>query len=197
MDLSASSAFLWLFCCSFWLFFWINFAETFAHADNFYRLYERICKLWKMAVVGIGVGAGKCLGMGRIFARIFPNLPETFLCNFAYKSSPTKIGEDPIWFDFLKMSSCVFLQTFGAILAGFSGILSGFSTNQDFGGARAPLPPTPLAISFALKKWISVKQSCRSPQRRVYLSGDERHLVMFWNCVAFGNLTTILILSNW
>jgi len=39
----------------------------------------------------IGVGSGKFLGVRRIFARIFSNLPETFFCTtFAYKVVPTK-----------------------------------------------------------------------------------------------------------
>jgi len=33
-------------------------------------------------VGAIGVGAGKCLGVRRIFAQILPNAPKTFLCHF-------------------------------------------------------------------------------------------------------------------
>jgi len=39
----------------------------------------------------IGVEAGKFLGMQRIFARISPNFPEKFLCDFRDRFSPTKI----------------------------------------------------------------------------------------------------------
>jgi len=38
-------------------------------------------------------------------------------------------------------------QRWAPFLAKFSGILPGFSTNQNFGCVLAPLPPTPLAMS--------------------------------------------------
>jgi len=47
----------------------------------------------------IGAGAGKFGGVRRIFARISPNLPKRFLCNFAYKLSPTKIMKTFFWYD--------------------------------------------------------------------------------------------------
>jgi len=42
----------------------------------------------------IGVGASKYLGVGRIFARISPNLPEEFLCNFFLQIFSHKDHED-------------------------------------------------------------------------------------------------------
>jgi len=64
----------------------------------------------------IGVGASKFLGVRRIFARIFPNLPQKFLSDFSYKFSPTKIMKTVFWYDRQKRSSRVSLQTLGAIL---------------------------------------------------------------------------------
>jgi len=52
----------------------------------------------------ISVGAGKFLGVRRIFARIFLNLPERFLCDFACKFSPTKIMKTFCWHDLQKKS---------------------------------------------------------------------------------------------
>jgi len=57
-----------------------------------------------MAYVAIGVGASKFLGVQRIFAQIFPNLPKSFCAAFAdrFLMSPFK-----------KWTSLVFLQTLG------------------------------------------------------------------------------------
>jgi len=95
-------------------------------------------------LVPIGVGAGKRLEVRRISARISTNLPDKFLWDFCLQIFQKK------------RSSFVFLQTLGAFfeikqrwapfLSAFSGILPGFSTNQIFGGALAPPPPTPLLV---------------------------------------------------
>jgi len=81
-------------------------------------------------VPSIGVGPRKYLGVQRIFTQIFPNLPKKFLCNFAARFFGMTSKK---WF------SLVFLQTLGAILprylgilSKFSGIFPGFSTNQKF-----------------------------------------------------------------
>jgi len=48
-------------------------------------------KFKQTLLLSIGVGASKFLEVRRTFTRIFPNLPEKLLCDFAYKLSPTKI----------------------------------------------------------------------------------------------------------
>jgi len=66
---------------------------------------------------GIGVGAGKFLGVRRIFARISPNLPEMLLCNFC----PQIFTKDmkTCFFGMIpkKGLTCVFLQALAAIFA--------------------------------------------------------------------------------
>jgi len=57
------------------------------------------------------------LGVQRIFARISPNLPENFCATFGYRFSPTKIMKTFFSMTFKKRSSCIFLQTLGAIFA--------------------------------------------------------------------------------
>jgi len=54
----------------------------------------------------IGVGASKILGVQRIFAQIFPNLPKQLSCNFCQPFS---------WCDLQKNGPLGFLQTLGAI----------------------------------------------------------------------------------
>ena len=75
-----------------------------------FLIHILICIMWN-----IGVGVGKVLRVRRIFARIFPNFPETFVCDFAYRFSPTKIMKTFFGVNSKKMSSCVFQQTLGAI----------------------------------------------------------------------------------
>ena len=60
-----------------------------------------------------GVVAGKFLGVRRIFAWISPNLHEMFLCDVAYKFSPTKIMKTLFWYDLQKRSSLYFSANVG------------------------------------------------------------------------------------
>jgi len=62
----------------------------------------------------IGLGAGTFLGLRRIFARISPNFPEVFCATFSYKLSSQR-SLRPFWCDLQTRSSCVFLQTLGAV----------------------------------------------------------------------------------
>ena len=97
----------------------------------------------------IGVGAGKFLGVRKIFARIFPNLPERFwatlLTNFFPKDHEdlffgmtSKKGLHVFfckrWAPFyeIKQGWAPFLPGFSEILPRFSRILPGFSINQNF-----------------------------------------------------------------
>jgi len=53
---------------------------------------------------------------GAIFCPHVPKLADKgYLCNFAYNFSPTKFIKTFFWIDLQKRSSCVFLQTLGAI----------------------------------------------------------------------------------
>ena len=96
----------------------------------------------------IGVRAGKFLGLRMIFARISPNLPETF--TFLSQRS---------WRPFFGMISikkglrvffyklwAPFLRRFSGILPIISGILSGFSTNWNFWGCACD--PSSYTIVF-------------------------------------------------
>jgi len=75
----------------------------------------------------MGVERGKFLRVRRIFDRISPNRPE----RFAYKFSPPKILKIFFRCGLQKRSSCVFLQTLGAI---FAQILKDFAQIfRDFG----------------------------------------------------------------
>ena len=62
-----------------------------------------------------GVGAGKILGVGRIFARIFQTCPKSF-GRLGLKNFPLKYHEDLYWDGLQTSSSCVCLQTLSAIL---------------------------------------------------------------------------------
>jgi len=66
-------------------------------------------------VITVGVGASIFLQVRRSFARNFPNLPETFWATLPIIFS-LKDREVLFWDDLQKRSSCVFLQTLGAIL---------------------------------------------------------------------------------
>jgi len=91
---------------------------------------------------------------------LFPNFPKHarkgFCATFAYKISPTKIIMTFFWCDLQKRSSCVFLQTLGAIfevkqlLVKF---LPRFSANQTFWGC-ACTHCTPTSNTTAFHKSI-------------------------------------------
>jgi len=81
---------------------------------------------------------------------LFPNFPKlarkVFSTTFAYKVSPTKIIKDLFLVWPPKRSSCVFLQTLGAIFEVkqlLTACLHRFSENQTFCGALAPTAPPP------------------------------------------------------
>jgi len=118
-----------------------------------------------------GVGASKFLGVQRIFAQIFPNLPKKFLCNFfrpffsvtfqkmVFTCFFANVGGEFFevkqrWAALLPKFSGIFSRNLG-ILFGFSGILPKFSRIcpnfrrfcpnfqqiNFFGGALAPPAP--------------------------------------------------------
>jgi len=60
-------------------------AQFIAHSFSWHQMTPVIYVAHLHVIVNryIGVGTGKLLGLQRIFARIFPNLPETFLCDFS------------------------------------------------------------------------------------------------------------------
>ena len=62
-----------------------------------------------------GVGAGKILGVGRIFARIFQTCPKSF-GRLGLENFLLKYHEDLYWDGLQTSSSCVCLQTLSAIL---------------------------------------------------------------------------------
>jgi len=107
----------------------------------------------------IGIGAGKFLGVRRNFARILSYLPEKyFIKSDLKKSSSCQFGRHyfqikAYWAPFLLRFSGSFrrfseiLPGFRRILPGLYGISPGFSPNQNFGGAVAPPPPTPVPQS--------------------------------------------------
>jgi len=127
-----------------------------------------------MLITDIGVAARKFLEMPRIFARIFPNMPEKLKVvptTFAYKFSFTKIMKTFLWCDLCKNGLHLFfckrwapffevkqgwapvllgfsgiLPRCLGILSGFSGIWPGFSRNQNFSGCACTPSPTPLII---------------------------------------------------
>jgi len=55
-----------------------------------------------------GVGAGKFLGVRRIFTRISPNLPKMFCVPFVYTFSPTMIMKTFFWYDLQRNDFHVF-----------------------------------------------------------------------------------------
>jgi len=101
------------------------------------------------ALPDIGVGASKFLGVQRIFAQNFPNLPKKLSCNF-YRPF--------LWCDLQQNGRYLFVckpwapffevkQRWAPFLPKFSGILLDFQQIKTFGGALAPpapLPSTPL-----------------------------------------------------
>ena len=89
----------------------------------------------------IRVGAGKFLGVRRIFARIFPNLPEKFLGHFLCEEflmttvfgmtskKRSSCDSEHVWRHFFqtKVRWAPFLPVFSGSLPRFSGILRKFS----------------------------------------------------------------------
>ena len=110
----------------------------------------------------IDVGAGKFLGVRRIFARITLKLPKTFLGYFScenflmrpYFRWPKK----SLQYDFehhffqIKARPAPFLPRFPCIFRGFSGILPGFSPNQNFWGCACN-PCTPAFCTTYRNLW--------------------------------------------
>ena len=107
----------------------------------------------------VGAGAGKFLGLRRIFARISPNLPEKFFVQFCLQFSPTKIMKTFFWCDLQKkVFMCFFANlgvifwsqtTLGAIYSRIFRNLLRFSTNQNFRGcACTPCTPTSNTTTF-------------------------------------------------
>jgi len=101
----------------------------------------------------IGVGAGKRLGVRRIFVSISPNLPEKFLCDVCLQIFSHRDHEDLflVWPP-TERGSCVFLQmlraifwsqtTLGAIFARiFWDFCPDFWQIKTFGGALSHLHP--------------------------------------------------------
>jgi len=67
-------------------------------------------------IKSIGVGAGKFLGVRRIYARISSNMPEKFLCDFCLQILSHNDHEDLFWYDLQKRGfSYIFLQMLSAI----------------------------------------------------------------------------------
>jgi len=113
-----------------------------------FATFGPFCKTIFGQPLDINVGAGKFLGVRRIFARCPPNLPKKFCVTFANKFSPIN---DNFWCDLQKKDSCVFLQllstifwsqtTLGAIFVRIFRDFDRISTNQNFGGALSPPAP--------------------------------------------------------
>jgi len=109
----------------------------------------------------IGVGASKFLGVQRIFAQIFPNLPKKLSSNFCGRF----FGVTSIKIVFTCFSAsvgchfcldfqgfCLDIRGFCSDFQGFCPECKGFSPNvrqiKIFGGALAPPPLTPLRITL-------------------------------------------------
>jgi len=128
-------------------------------------------------ITTIGVGTSKFLGVRRIFARISPNLPEKFVCDFCLQIFSHKDHEDLFWYDLQKIKK-VFMcfcfsakvthhffksnnagrhffpdfQGFCPCFQGFGQIFRDFRQFKTLGGVLAhpaSLPPTPLVTTFS------------------------------------------------
>jgi len=83
------------------------------------------------------------LVLRRIFARIFPNLPEKFFCGFAYKFSPAKIMKIFFWYEhhkkvFMSFSAKVgrhFFPDFRRLRTDFQGFCPDFRQIKTLGCA--------------------------------------------------------------
>jgi len=120
----------------------------------------------------IGVGAGKFLGVRWYFARIFPNLPEKFLC---------KIMKTVFWYDLHKRSSRVFVCSCKCWAPFFCRIFRDFSRICDkpniFGVRLHPLH-------------LRLLHHCN--QR---MSGLQDAIILSWLKLAFCNLESSRIIS--
>jgi len=105
----------------------------------------------------IDIGAGKCLGVRRIFARILPYLPKKLSHYFRIKAC---------WAPFLLMFSGVcsdfqgFYQGFHSFCPDFHGFFPDFHQIKIFWGALAPrAPPPPTQVPQRHKNrlmWIAI-----------------------------------------
>ena len=85
----------------------------------------------------IGVGVRKFLGVRRIFARISPNLPERFMCDFGLQIFSHKDHKNLFYVTSKTKIFYVFFCKRGApFFPWFSEILPKFLTNQYFLGVR-------------------------------------------------------------
>jgi len=119
-------------------------------------------------------------GVRRIFSRIFPNLPEKFLCDFCLQIISHKDHEKLILVWPPKKGLHMFLgaiflsqTTLGAMFPGFSGILprfseilSEFSTNLNFCGCACP-PCTPSFYSTGSKAFLFYRENNSELQKRL------------------------------
>jgi len=111
--------------------------------------------------IAIGVGVGKFMGVKRIFARIFPNLPEKYFvrllpANFLpqrwwrpYFGVPPKTG-----LVFFCKRWAPFFPGFSRILPRFSRIFFEFLTNQNCWGCAC----TPASCATVYSKWVGNTQ---------------------------------------
>ena len=94
--------------------FWnVTFSHQFFCKKKLFSQFRvvkmKFCEFWPPCKnsfgqpLDISVGAGKFLGVRRIFARSPPNLPEKFCVTFAHKFSPIK---NPFWCDLQKGFMC-------------------------------------------------------------------------------------------
>jgi len=120
-----------------------NSINFFSHSQLQYKLCGLINDSYYVTLPIHRCRSKQILGLRKMFARISPNLPEKFLCDFCLQIFSNKDHEDLFGVTSKKRFSCAFLQTLGAIffkeswapfLLGVSGILSKFSTKQNFWG---------------------------------------------------------------
>ena len=102
----------------------------------------------QMMALNIGVGAGKFLGVRRIFARISPNLPEKLLCDFFPKNFLSQKWLRPLKLLFGWPRKKIFVCFFGfrrKKAKRWAPICPDFRQIKTFGGALAPPLLSPLA----------------------------------------------------
>ena len=112
-----------------------------------FATFGPICKNIFGQPLDISVGAGKFLGMRRIFPRSHPNLPEKFCVTFANKFSLIK---NPFGVTSKNRIHVFFCKRWAPFLPRFSEILSGFQQIKTFGGSLSP-PATHLLHHWSWK----------------------------------------------
>jgi len=149
----------------------------------------------------MGVGAGKFLGVRRIFARILPNLPgktpkkvtsKKISCHFGRHFFPIKVCRASFLLVFTRV--CSYFQGFCESFQRFCPDFRGFSPNQKC----ARIPCTPAAYTSAWLQGFFKTDPCEAPRLRwAYYFAAKRKAAMLATHSSFCSFSSMALLCKY